>query len=135
MRLIATAQGGWRMGEGAGAHKRATAHPPYFCRGRGCAATEESDGTRIDRARKRPRGGPVSAPAYRVGAVRRWLRRLAELFLLAEGESAGRKAREDMYRANGACVCAACGDLYFDHARDPFEPCLNVLCSGERVKL
>lgn len=61
--------------------------------------------------------------------VHRVLRRLAEVFLLLNGPS-----EREAFRASGECVCT-CGYAYWRHARDPFEPYLNVLCDGERVKL
>ena len=42
--------------------------------------------------------------------------------------------QQEWYRAGGDMLCV-CGALYYDHPRDPEAPCLNVLCSGQRVKL
>jgi len=44
--------------------------------------------------------------------------------------------RGEAYRASGDCVCEACGKLYYDHPyfAEPYA-FLNVLCSGDMVKL
>jgi hypothetical protein len=39
------------------------------------------------------------------------------------------------YSRAGDMICPACGDTYLRHAVDPRARFLNVLCSGERVKL
>lgn len=47
----------------------------------------------------------------------------------------------DYRRASGRSVCSTCGKLFFDHPKDHYLlgygdiPYLNVLCTGERVKL
>lgn len=41
----------------------------------------------------------------------------------------------DEYRAGGDCVCKDCGMIYYDHPNDYEYECLQVLCSGQRVKL
>lgn len=41
----------------------------------------------------------------------------------------------DFYRCDGRLVCAGCGRQYRDHPDDSREPCLTVLCNGDRVKL
>lgn len=44
------------------------------------------------------------------------------------------------FRASGDCTCSVCGSLYRDHPFTPHsawggDPYLNVLCTGEVVKL
>jgi DNA primase large subunit len=49
--------------------------------------------------------------------------------------------RPDFQRASHLCICEKCGKEYIDHPLDYQEldftgqPYLNILCSGERVKL
>ncbi len=62
-------------------------------------------------------------------AVRRWLNRLAEVFMLSDDPD------PEMVRASGDMVCAQCGADYYSHACDPHNRFLNVLCDGRRVKL
>lgn len=48
---------------------------------------------------------------------------------------------EDGYRCSGKMICGACGNDYYSHPMDwrvigyGGRPFLNVICSGERVKL
>ena len=67
--------------------------------------------------------------------LRRILQKLAVLLLLARGEEADRELRDSFWRADGRCLCSWCARPYWQHIHDPFEPWLNVLCTGERVKL
>lgn len=41
----------------------------------------------------------------------------------------------DFYRCDGRLVCDTCEKQYRDHPDEPREPCLTVLCNGQRVKL
>lgn len=41
----------------------------------------------------------------------------------------------EYYRCSGQMTCEKCGQLYYDHPADPNDSFLNVLCSGQRVKL
>ncbi len=66
----------------------------------------------------------------RPSAARRWLNRLAQVFMLCEPEWDG-----EAMRTSHLMQCEACGWLYIEHAADPREPYLNVLCDGRRVKL
>jgi hypothetical protein len=54
------------------------------------------------------------------------------LFLRADEDEPKRQAFK---RAGGDVVCDECGQAYCDHVQDPIDEWLNVLCSGERVKL
>jgi hypothetical protein len=69
--------------------------------------------------------------AYNTHAVRRWINRLAQLLELAKG------CPEDLdfYSVSGDVVCRDCGEPFWRHAVDPWEPWLTMLCNGERVKL
>lgn len=70
-----------------------------------------------------------------IAHTRRWLRRrilnrLAQVFALVEPVE-----DDDWYRAGGTVVCEVCGWEYRDHADDPREPWMTLLCDGRRVKL
>lgn len=65
---------------------------------------------------------------------KRVILKLVRLLLLLRAEE-DEPRRRDYFRAGGMVRCDACGLLYHDHAEDPILPFLNVLCSGERVKL
>ena len=41
----------------------------------------------------------------------------------------------DFFRADGRCMCSMCGAEYYKHPRSLAHPDLNILCSGEYVKL
>lgn len=68
-------------------------------------------------------------PGYR-HAVHGMIRFL--LFLRADED---KPKREAFKRAGGRVICDECGEEFNDHVQDPIDPWLNVLCSGERVKL
>lgn len=70
-------------------------------------------------------------PALDPRRVRRWINRFAALLSLASPEP----DPDAWYRADGRMVCPECGALYFDHAKDPREPWLEMLCNGDRAKL
>lgn len=67
--------------------------------------------------------------------VRRVIQKLAWLLMLARGKEADRERRDWFWRADGRCICQVCCQPYWRHVEDPFEPDLNVLCDGNRVKL
>jgi hypothetical protein len=52
-----------------------------------------------------------------------------------EPEELAHIRRRDFIRACGDCVCEKCGNLYYDHPRDPLEASLVVLCCMTRAKL
>jgi hypothetical protein len=54
------------------------------------------------------------------------------LFLCADEDEPSRNV---FFRAGGDVICDECGQAYYDHVQDPIDKWLNVLCSGERVKL
>lgn len=69
------------------------------------------------------------SPGYK-----RALHRLVQFLLFLRAEEDAPK-REAFVRAGGNVVCETCGFEYHDHAQDPVDEWLHVLCSGERVKL
>jgi len=54
------------------------------------------------------------------------------LFLRAEKDEF---MRINYFRAGGNVICESCGYDYREHVQDPIDEWLNVLCSGEWVKL
>lgn len=70
-----------------------------------------------------------SSPGYQ-RAIHGMIRFL--LFLRADEDA---PKREAFKRAGGNVECVECGQAFYDHVQDPIDPWLNVLCSGERVKL
>lgn len=70
-----------------------------------------------------------SSPGYRraIHGIVRFL-----LFLRADEDAPKRAAFK---RAGGRVICDVCGEEFNDHVADPIDGWLNVLCSGERVKL
>lgn len=67
--------------------------------------------------------------------ARGWLRRrlngLTELLALVKHE----RDAGDFHHADGRCICSFCGESYSNHAVDPRDRFLHVLCDGWRVKL
>jgi hypothetical protein len=61
-------------------------------------------------------------------ALRMILRKLTQIFALL-------RRPVDDGRAGGGCLCERCGRLYVDHAQDPLERWMTILCDGTMVKL
>jgi hypothetical protein len=62
-------------------------------------------------------------------ALRIIFRKLAMIFVMASD------ATDFDYRACCRTICARCGREFGDHAWDPREPWVTILCDGRRVKL
>ena len=70
---------------------------------------------------------PTPAPRR----VRRWINKLAALLSLTDPA----READDFFRADGRVECHTCATPYFEHAQDPRDPWLHILCDGARVKL
>jgi hypothetical protein len=89
------------------------------------------DGTdRFSRCGRDAMRSPQDGPP-RVRAVRLHVNRLAQLFALLEPP----RDVGDFYRASHDMLCPTCRDAYINHAVDPRDTFLHLLCNGARVKL